>query len=295
MPELESVSNPVDAGMAAVEAAPERSVRPGATGRRADATSAAERHLIVRGRRDRPFPRRPATSLETIIGDEDDRTRVLETEVTPWRWICSLEIDGFLVGTAWLAGPRTLITAGHCVYDKRKLGGWAREIEIAPGRNADVLPFQSLSSRSFSSVGVWVDDENRDYDIGAIHLDTPLGDDLGWFAVGALPPAELLDALVNVSGYPLRPGGGTMQYHHANRIVHVANRIFYDADTWGGESGAPVFLDADGDAHPTVVGIHAYGEGATPSPLPESNSGPRISQAVLDRIARWVEFGRDAG
>ena len=59
-------------------------------------------------------------SLSEVVIGRDDRIRVGATNKNPWRWICSLRItakDGSRwIGTGWLAGPRTVITAGHVVY-----------------------------------------------------------------------------------------------------------------------------------------------------------------------------------
>ena len=98
--------------------------------------------LLGTGRSEHPL-RRPRSALETVI-DTDDRRRILETDLFPWRTICALHITsalGGFVGTGWLAGPRTVITAGHCVYHLADMGGWANEIEVTPGRNDLNTPF----------------------------------------------------------------------------------------------------------------------------------------------------------
>lgn len=57
--------------------------------------------------------------LESIIGT-DDRVRIQNPSVYPWRAICALRMtakDGSRwIGTGFLVGPGTVITAGHCVY-----------------------------------------------------------------------------------------------------------------------------------------------------------------------------------
>jgi V8-like Glu-specific endopeptidase len=146
-----------------------------------------------------------------------------------------------------------------------------------------------VRSTRFSSVNRWVEAADPDFDIGCIHLDDPLGDEVGWFSVGALSPEELEGFLVNVSGYPGDRGGGTEQYHHRNRILRVTERrLFYDVDTFGGQSGAPVWIHETDTAPPLAVGIHAYGVGGSADGL-EANSAPRIIPGVLDQIRTWVE------
>ena len=82
-----------------------------------------------------------------------------------------------------------------------------------------------------------------------------------------------------------------MQYLHANRIKAVAaERVYYDVDTYGGQSGSPVYvLNAPGDV-PQVAAIHAYGTGATPADVQlEVNSGTRLTAALVDQIKQWID------
>lgn len=59
--------------------------------------------------------------LETVIGT-DERIRITDTEKYPWRVSASLLItaadNSQWIGTGWFISPRTLVTAGHCVYIK---------------------------------------------------------------------------------------------------------------------------------------------------------------------------------
>jgi glutamyl endopeptidase len=61
--------------------------------------------------------------------------------------------------------------------------------------------------------------------------------------------------------------------------------VYYSIDTFGGQSGAPVWLKTE--AGPRVVAIHAYGAGGSIAGV-EANSGPRITETVLRRIEEWV-------
>ena len=229
-------------------------------------------------------------ALESIIG-ADERTRILDTDGAPWRMVCALEIEGpwgNFTGTGWFAGPRTVITAGHLVHDAAQMGGWATRITVTPGRDQTDKPFGTLVSTAFSSTDKWVEAQNPDFDFAAIHLDAADAVDAGrgWFAIGAYADAELLEALVNISGYPLDRGSGTEQWWARNRIKAVtARRIFYDVDTMGGQSGAPAYIVPQAGAAPVVVGIHAYGDEEGNAGL---NSAPRVIPEVAEQIAAWV-------
>jgi glutamyl endopeptidase len=118
---------------------------------------------------------------------------------------------------------------------------------------------------------------------------------VGTFAIGVLPDAELANRLVNVSGYPVVPGNGRLQYFHANRVKALTpRRVFYDVDTMGGQSGSPVWVYLDKSDIPTVVGIHAYGVGGVPASLGglAANSGPRILPEVMDVMKGWIARGQ---
>ena len=297
MIKLTSVSKPIPPAsalesMVEQEALPATETTAGSEGQPGE-DSRSLRFLAVKGKGE-PMPVTATHgALESIIGPTDDRVRILDTDLFPWRMICALRMRGTsgagAIGTGWLVGPKTVITAGHCVYSSHFFGGWASSIEVSAGRNGSDFPFGTVVSQEFSSVDRWVSSEDPDFDIGCIHLQDPIGERLGWFAVGAIVPDELEGYMVNVSGYPGDRGRGTEQYHHKNSVLRVSDRrLFYDVDTFGGQSGAPVWIHERDDAPPIVVGIHAYGVGGAPSGL-EANSAPRIIPEVLEQIRAWVE------
>jgi glutamyl endopeptidase len=261
-----------------------------APGARAALSDGAKRRIVI-GKSPNPIIPPADSGLESVLF-ADERTRIVSTDQQPWKLICALEIDapwGVFVGTGWFAGPHMLITAGHCVFDKKQMGGWARQITVTPGRDRELKPFNSIVATRFSSVDAWIERQDPDFDIAAIHLDRDVFPVADVFRVGALPDAELQDYMVNVSGYPASPGGGTELYWAKNRIRAVTpRRIFYDVDTSGGQSGGPAYIYPDENSQPIVVGIHAYGEGGTPASINlRVNSAPRIIPEVVTQIQEW--------
>jgi glutamyl endopeptidase len=207
MIELKSVHKP----SSGLESAAFSPATKGSAGAATTETSRSLRHLVVAGK---PDPMAPG--LESVIGT-DERVGILDTDLPPWRMICALRMRGTsgagAIGTGWFIGPRTVLTAGHCVFSTHFFGGWASSIEAIPGllgagTDPDARPYGSVTSERFSSVDRWTETEDADFDVGCIRLDEPLGDEVGWFAVAAMDPEGLVGYLVNVSGYPADRGSG---------------------------------------------------------------------------------------
>ena len=248
-------------------------------------------------------PASPSFGIRTVLGD-DRRTAVQDTAAAPWRMVCHLQIEGpfaSATGTGWLAGPRTVVTAGHCVFDAAGLGGWARSIRVSPGMNGGKAAFGSYDATRFATTDGWRLRGDLGADLGAILLDAVPGQPdpgaaAGWFGVAVLPDDQLLDMMVNVSGYPAdKPaahGGlpGSQQWHGRNRITGLEpERLFYEVDTTVGQSGGPAYVVDHPGGMPVVVGVHAHGvEEMGGRAGPPANSAPRITAATLQLIGGWV-------
>jgi glutamyl endopeptidase len=219
---------------------------------------------------------------EVVIGP-DDRQQITNVTAYPWRSICSLSItagDGSRwIGTGWFAGPRLIVTAGHCVF-MRDNGGWVRSIDVMAGRNGSTLPYGTRTCTTFRSVTGWTQRNDRNFDYGAIFLSggTALGSQVGFFGLAAKSDADLRASTLNLSGYPGDKPVGT-QWWHARGIDQVtASTIIYQIDSAGGQSGAPVWF-LQNNAR-TAVGVHTNGAAS-------GNSATRINQSVLDNLVRW--------
>jgi glutamyl endopeptidase len=225
------------------------------------------------------------STLEVVFG-RDDRQQASETKANPWRQIAALRIaakdSNFFVGTAWFIGPRTLATAGHCIF-LHKAGGFPIYIDVIPGKKGTEDPFGKIRAKDFRVVDGWKDLKRRDMDYGVIQLpDDTLGKRLGWFNVDVLNDADLVNTEVTISGYPADRDNADRQYFHKRVLEAVRpNRLEYQHDTFGGQSGSPIWKEVSPGKR-VAVGVHTNG-GAT------SNSGTRINEAVMDNLIQWVE------
>ncbi len=229
-----------------------------------------------------------ATEYEgSVGGGATDEARVGNTSVYPWRAICGLKITAAngrrFIGTGWLIAPRTVITAGHCVFMHNE-GGWARSVEVVPGLNDTARPFGSAFSGALRSVTGWTQSRNREFDYGAIILpgNARLGDRTGWLGLAVRDDAFLRAASLNLSGYP-GDKGGNQQWFMAQRAKSVSGRVItYEIDTMGGQSGSPVWILQNGQRY--GVGVHTNGASS-------GNSATRINTDVFNRMMAWKSEG----
>jgi len=220
---------------------------------------------------------------QSTFGD-DDRVLIQDTTQIPWRCVCQLVIDGLhgrqLLGTGWLAGPHTVITAGHNLYS-HEYNHQATKVWVLPGRCGDVVPFGYDAATNFDVHRNWKDNGNHEYDIGVIWLDKPIGTNLGWFGYAACADTQLQNLLINNSGYPADKPLGT-QWFNAGRLQSIKTRtLSYGLDTEPGQSGSPIFY-YDAQMRRIVVAIHAYGNNS-------ENIGIRITPDIYTTIAGWIK------
>jgi V8-like Glu-specific endopeptidase len=89
---------------------------------------------------------------------------------------------------------------------------------------------------------------------------------------------------INNAGYPVDRGGGDQMYHAYNRVAGATpDRISYVNDTFGGQSGGPVWLRWQN--YRIVVGVHTAGFLAG---QPQQNSGVRLNTTNLATIRQWL-------
>ena len=219
----------------------------------------------------------------------DDRVKVLDPTIYPWSTICKLFItagngaiyvgSGFIVGSPDGHGYHVL-TAGHCVYNPES-GGWATSIEIIPALNENYLPFWHAYAISIRTYTGWTDYQMPEYDMALITLDRNIGDYTGWMGIkteGYTDP--IYTGTLHTAGYPADLDDGYCMYWDSDTGISATEyNHWYNMDTYGGQSGSPVWYE---DSGPYVLTIHAYGGGGF-----EPNFGTRINSEKFDDITNW--------
>jgi V8-like Glu-specific endopeptidase len=221
--------------------------------------------------------------IQKVIIDEDDREKV-ETMEYPYNCIALLRIERNeepYLATGFFVSKRCVATAGHCVFYN---GEWAKSITVIPGANLEghSTRWGKVTATMFRSVEGWVTDGNPEYDYGAIILpDDTLHNRLrGTMGYEEYRPELAID--VELSGYPISKS--QKQYRAKGKIERIeSNRLYYQIDTEGGQSGSPLFVRKDGNC--IVVGIHR-GANATQT----ENYAIRINKGVMCRWQEWSKL-----
>ena len=220
-------------------------------------------------------------TAESVIG-RDERVQVYPTTSPPYKWICFLTIhsaggevffgSGFKIHLPDV-NRTAIVTSGHCTYiyvHEKHTGAYATNITVKfPGQGAiDVGPDDLYASPEY------INSLSPDHDYGLILLPGAGNSDngFGWSAIVA--DEELNNRLVTNCGYPVDKPLGTMWITGGEITKDTANRISYKNDTYGGQSGSPVYTWYGG--YWTVIGVHSYGG--------PHNSAPRFTVQMIYRF-----------
>lgn len=261
----------------------------------------------------RVSPAYQGTGIESVIG-ADGRDQVLDTTVYPARAIGQLEIDqngGGGTCTGWLIDPNTILTSGHCAFDPSPTGDDIIESAVfAPGRNGPSMipaggaepmgagdPFGTCEVDAAFSPVEWRVDGSEYADWALMQLDCTVGDTVGWlgyFSIGGRQQS-LNQRPARVQGYPGDMPFGTQWAMTGQIDASQARMLFYAIDTFGGNSGSPVFQPhrvACGG--PCGMAVHSYGVHGDPrAPHARFNHGPRITNARFDLITDLADDNAD--
>lgn len=237
-----------------------------------------------------------ASATASVLG-EDNRVAVLDTTQYPSRAIVQIlktdNAGSTSLCTGALISRNLVLTAASCLHSGTKQGVLFSNFKIVAGRNVGAAPFGTCSAQAARLLEGWVNADSifeaKGHDIGALVLDCNIGERTGWFGLhdGNPPmkgqPTELL-------GYAADKAPVGRQWLSKGSIQELEeSTLFYDNDTFGGTSGAPVTL---ADAPDRIVAVHSrglHGEGLSGT----YNSGDVIDARRVSTIQGWIEEADD--
>ncbi|MCI5145281.1 MAG: hypothetical protein D3923_07055, partial [Candidatus Electrothrix sp. AR3] len=186
-----------------------------------------------------------------------------------------------------------VLTAGHCVYDRKDGYGWATEIYVYPGYDGSATspetgPYGRGKSTWLGSWTGWTDSGNYDNDLGYIRIDRAVGMLTGWFGWSyggtctskyynnASYPAQSCDATKH-NGLDMYYWSGTFDACPGNQMQLNTSGGCLNA-VWGGMSGSGAY-EIDGDKR--------YVQGVC------STSNRTTRGYYCRQFQSWVEWGNN--
>lgn len=207
---------------------------------------------------------------------------VSDVTAFPYRTTCRIKADVYgnvLVGSGYIAGPKIVVTAAHCVMNIDDNDAFFDDWVAYPGYK-NGTSYNGVSS-GWSKVyypSNWKSTHSPACDWCICILNSDIGNTTGWYGSQSYGTNEEMNNVsVRLLGYPLSVGNAERQYYTNGTISNTQDYYFdSSAKTVGGFSGGPFVRNSDN----YVVGIcHGYWNNR-----PDISIGVRITQNMIDII-----------
>ncbi|KAK6537416.1 hypothetical protein TWF694_011603 [Orbilia ellipsospora] len=230
-----------------------------------------------------------ANSVESVVNSVDGRVQVNTNDYQvadgQFRAIVKLFLlyDGqtssgvtedeatWAIATGWLIAGDLVVTAGHCAYDYSHNLGRLIKVKAYVGYNGkdsigtDAVEFRYGSAIATTEGWINTDGGNEPRDVSMIKLESPFTTVKSYCKWKQTPISENA-ADLGVVGYPgdivndKGERGATMykMFRQTNYDLNSSklHMLQYQIDTYGGNSGSPVFCDRNSLL---VIGVHVLG------------------------------------
>ncbi len=288
-----------------------------------------QRGFTTAALRDWPLqPARPMLASWSNNSDDRNRLSVVGTPTTTWPWRTIADMGGC---TGTLIGPRHLVTAGHCIWNRTNKV-WYSGFVVTPGLAGNQFAYGQVTFPSAGFNWYFTPEQYREdnpaggvgqYDFGILVLPQSLGNATGWMGWWHGTNSFLQSTNIFNRGFPTCNGSanGTPRTDDpgdpGSNVVCIENHLYGDPKTcslgnftkidpsgWArrvahscdasaAQSGSPLYLYVDGV--PAVTAVHtnsSCGKTAADPACTAADARPLTATRITREYSSWISYFR---